>query len=343
MTGDRASQPQVRTGLVTTIIPVYNRPDLLQDAAASVLAQTYEPVEILIVDDGSTDETGAVADRLAATHPMQIRVIHQANGGPGVAREAARLAARGEFVQYLDSDDLLAPTKFERQVAGLRSRRDCGVSYGMTRHYELGSVPSDNPWKRTGEEIATMFPSFLRSRWWGTSTPLYRRSLLDRAGPWLRLRNEEDWEYDCRLATQGVRLHYCREFVSDQRYDFPTALSAKGSTDPAKLRDRARAHTLIYRHARAAGIEPSAAEMVHFARELFLLARQCGAVGLSTESQTLFSLSRQASEDHVSRGWDYRLYALLTRVFGWTLIGRLAVASDRLRSLFGRRSRLDGS
>jgi glycosyltransferase involved in cell wall biosynthesis len=106
-------------GLVSTIIPVHNRPALLREAVASVLAQTYRPIEIIIVDDGSTDETGREAEALAEKY-SEVHSIHRQNGGPGAARETGRLAARGEFTQYLDSDDLLLPTKFELQVAGLR-------------------------------------------------------------------------------------------------------------------------------------------------------------------------------------------------------------------------------
>ena len=79
------------------------------------------------------------------------------------------------------------------------------------------TAPADVAWKRTGERISTMFPSFLQSRWWDTSTPLYRRAVTDLAGPWTELRNEEDWEYDCRIASKGGRLHYCDAFVSDTR------------------------------------------------------------------------------------------------------------------------------
>src|SRR5215475_1428390 len=106
-------------GLVSTIIPVFNRFVVLHEAVASVLAQTYRPIEIIVVNDGSTDETGREAEALAEAH-SELRVIHRENGGPGEARETGRRAARGEFIQYLDSDDLLLPTKFALQVAGLR-------------------------------------------------------------------------------------------------------------------------------------------------------------------------------------------------------------------------------
>src|SRR5262245_49414298 len=202
-------------GLVSAIIPVRNRPSLLREAVASVLAQTYRPVEIIIVDDGSTDETGREAEALAEAH-SEVRAIHRQNGGPGPARETGRLAAQGEFIQYLDSDDLLLPIKFELQVTGLRRRGDCAVSYGKTRFYAYSDRPTDAAWKRTGERIPAMFPSFLQSRWWGTSTPLYRREVTDLAGPWTELRNEEDWEYDCRIARNGGKLYCCDAFVSDE-------------------------------------------------------------------------------------------------------------------------------
>src|SRR5262245_59990256 len=100
-------------GLVSTIIPVHNWSGLLREAITSVLAQSYRPVEIVLVNDGSTDETPAVMDAIAAAHSAEVRVVHQSNSGPGLAREAGRRTARGEFIQYLDSDDLLLPDKFQ--------------------------------------------------------------------------------------------------------------------------------------------------------------------------------------------------------------------------------------
>jgi glycosyltransferase involved in cell wall biosynthesis len=318
-------------GLVSTIIAVHNRPSLLREAVASVIAQTYRPIEIIIVDDGSTDDTKREVERLAERH-SEIRAIYRQNGGPGAARESGRLLARGEFIQYLDSDDLLLPRKFELQVAGLQQNRDCDVSYGKTRFYRYGDIPSNVPWKRTGERISTMFPSFLRSRWWDTSTPLYRREATDLVGPWTELRTEEDWEYDCRIARAGGRLHYCEAFVSDTRVTSGDHLSAAGSSDPAKLRDRAAAHHLILKHAQAAHVSDESSEVHHFSRELFLLARQCGAAGLSQEARMLFGIARHSAGTSRGRGIDFFLYSAGARLVGWRTMGVLTCGLDRLRA-----------
>jgi glycosyltransferase involved in cell wall biosynthesis len=319
-------------GLVSTIIPVHNRVGMLSEAVGSVLAQTYRPIEIIIVDDGSTDDTPVVADVLAATNAEQVRVIHQSNTGPGLAREAGRQAARGEFIQYLDSDDLLLPQKFQKQVAGLRAHPECGVSYGKTRFVGRADQEERVAWKRTGEEILTMFPSFLESRWWGTSTPLYRREVTDPAGSWKNLSSEEDWEYDCRIAAQDVRLHYVEDFVSEEREHGGARLSAGGSKDPSKLKQRARAHALILSHAQSAGIGEDAPEMKHFARELFMLSRQCGAAGLGEESRALFDLARKASGVTRGNGWDFKLYGFLAGIAGWTRLGKMSCYSDTIRN-----------
>ncbi|HEX2061491.1 MAG TPA: glycosyltransferase family A protein, partial [Thermoanaerobaculia bacterium] len=214
-------------GLVTTIIPVFNRPVMLREAVESVLAQTYRPIEVVVVDDGSTDDTPAVADALAAAHP-EVRVIHQPNRGVGLAREAGRLAARGEFIQHLDSDDVLYPRKFELQVAGLRAHPECGASYGWTKSRLPDGTFEAAPAKRTGERIETMFPAMLAQRWWHTPTPLYRASLVERAGAWLGLQNEEDWEYDARVASAGVRLHYVADWLVEVRHHAQERLSSRG-------------------------------------------------------------------------------------------------------------------
>jgi glycosyltransferase involved in cell wall biosynthesis len=317
----------MQSGLVTTIIPVFNRAEMLREAVKSVLAQTYRPIEILIVDDGSTDDTRSVAEELARAH-AEVRVIRQENRGVGLAREAGRLAAQGEFIQHLDSDDLLYSRKFELQVAGLQAHPECGVSYGWTRCRGPEGL-AESPERMTGVPLETMFPAMLKTRLWHTPTPLYRAAIVHRAGPWLPLRNEEDWEYDARIASFGVRLHHCAAWVAEFRDHGGERLS-QNSLAPAVLRDRARAHELILDHALRAGVTPESAEMQHYARELFLLSRQCGAAGLGVESKRLFHRAREASGARRD-ALEFRAYAAATRILGWRLTGRLACLSDHLR------------
>jgi len=317
--------------LVSTIIPVHNRAKLLEDAVSSVLNQTYRPIEIIIVDDGSTDNTAQLARSLASSDPdAMVSVISQPNRGPGAARENGKQMARGQFIQYLDSDDILLPRKFEWQVEGLSKHPQCGISYGKTRYCAIGES-NPIPWKRTGERIEHVFPAMLKSRWWGTSTPLYRRAILDQAGPWLDLRSEEDWEYDCRIGMMGVALHYVPEFVSEEHEHPGDRLSRAGTSDPRKLRDIAKARHLIYQHAVSAGLSCNVPEMRHFSRELFLLSRQCGAANLREESRGLFALAKRAAGSERAKGLDFLLYGIAASILGWPLVGRLACASDRLR------------
>lgn len=315
-------------GLVSTIIPVFNRPQRLVEAVNSVLAQDYRPVEIIIVDDGSTDETATVAERLASEH-REVRVVRRANGGPGRARETGRSQVQGEFIQHLDSDDLLLPGKFSAQVAGLRARPECGVSYGWTQYRRADGTLDQARWKPTGHEACKLFPSFLRERWWETATPLFRRQVCDEVGPWSEQWLEEDWEYDCRVAALGVTLHYVPAFVAEHHHHGEARLSGAGPK-PEVLAQRARSHELILAHAHRAGLGPDLPEMQHFARALFLLARQCGAAGLAKESGRLFDLARNASGER-GGGADFRLYRAAATLLGWRLTGRLACWRDHLR------------
>jgi glycosyltransferase involved in cell wall biosynthesis len=264
--------------LVSTIIPVFNRSALVTEAVASVIAQTYRPIEVVIVDDGSTDETPQVLDRLAKRHSEELRVIHQSHLGVGAARETGRLQVSGEFIQYLDSDDVLHARKFELQVAGLRGHPDCGISYGKTRHYRIGSPPRDVALNRTGERIDYLFPSFLEERWWQTATPLYRREVCERAGAWSSLAFAEDYEYECRIARQGVRLHFCDAFVADYRAHDSPRLAREVESRRDLVRDRGRAYLLAFDYGRAAGfadVHPNR----RFSRRIFRTASCCHAFG----------------------------------------------------------------
>jgi len=316
--------------LVSTIIPVFNRPVQLAVAVGSVVAQNYSPIEIILVDDGSTDDTFAVAQAFERQHPGLVRAFTKSNGGPGLAREYGRTHARGEFIQYLDSDDVLLPGKFRSQVEALRREPCAGVAYGITLFRATDGSLGAEPHKLTGERIETMFPRFLTGRWWETATPLYRSAVCDAAGPWSNLCLEEDWEYDCRVASLGTRLAFCPVAVSEHRDHSGGRLSRGDNCDPIRNRQRARSHELIYGHAVRAGLVGSK-EMHTFARALFLLSRQCGASGLATDSRMLFGLAKAASSTDYRQQIEFGIYRLGTRIVGWSAMGRLGNVLDRVR------------
>ena len=112
------------TPAISVIIPVYNADRYLETAIASVQVQTFGDFEIIAVDDGSTDHSKVILDRIAATEP-RLRVLSRPNTGIVGALNDALAAARGEFVARMDADDLCLPERFEKQVAFLRNNPDC--------------------------------------------------------------------------------------------------------------------------------------------------------------------------------------------------------------------------
>jgi glycosyltransferase involved in cell wall biosynthesis len=314
-------------GLVSTIIPVFNRGAMLREAVDSVLAQAWRPIEIIIVDDGSNDDTPAVMEQLCAQHPEIIRLHRQENAGPGTARQSGLRLARGQFIQFLDSDDLLLPDKFALQVAGLRGDPDADIAYGKTIVSELG-VRQAGPAQHTGERHRNLFPALLQEPLWPTLTPLYRASALVKVGPWPATRQLEDWVYDAQAGALGLQLHYCDAWVAETRNHGESRLCHLWKTDPTAMRERCMAYVLVFGHARDAGIAVASPQMQQFVRSLFWMARNAAAYGLPDQARQLFELARGNA---LSPGWDYRLFALATTIFGWRAAARLADRVDKLR------------
>src|SRR4051794_12933269 len=105
--------------LVSVIVPVFNGVEYVGEAIESALRQTYTNIEVIVVDDGSTDHTRSVVKSLAG-RDGRVRLVGQANGGVARARNQGILFARGEMIAPLDADDLWAPNKIERQMSRMR-------------------------------------------------------------------------------------------------------------------------------------------------------------------------------------------------------------------------------
>lgn len=322
----------IRAGVVSTIIPVHNRAGLLAEAIESVLAQTYRPIEIIVVDDGSTDDTPAVAQAYAARHPDEIKYLRLARGREWRARNHGVAAASGEFIQFLDSDDLVAPDKLTTQVQALRAHPECGISYCYVREYAMGDPLPRWPARRTGDTFDYLFPHVLEARIWPYPSPLFRRDVIDAAGPFLDLAAYPDWELECRMGAMGVRLHHCRSFLAETRNTHKVEGRRKSGRPADTLRDVARIFEVILGHAREARV--SATALNGFARRLMVAGRQCASIGLDTEARRCFELARGASTGR--RHFAATAYIAASNLAGWGVVGR---TSERVASGSSRWSR----
>ncbi|MEM8948485.1 MAG: glycosyltransferase family A protein [Pseudomonadota bacterium] len=140
--------------LVSIVIPIYNRADLIADAIRSCFSQSYHTVEIILVDDGSTDDLASAIAPFAEDQRLRL-VRHQRNQGVSAARNSGVRAARGKFVAFLDSDDVWLPTKLEKQLIQIASESTPNVISGtLTEICAGGRVRAIRPKRRKTREIA---------------------------------------------------------------------------------------------------------------------------------------------------------------------------------------------
>ena len=166
---------------ISVIIPAYNRATLIAETLRSLLAQTVPASEIIVVDDGSTDDTAAVAARFGP----RVKIIQRANGGPAAARNTGFAASTGDFLHFFDSDDLAAPNKHQVQLTALIAR-DADIAYGpWVKGQFQGNrfLPSNQVFQQNGLPLQNKMVQALLTSW--SVVPhaaLFRRSIVEMAG-----------------------------------------------------------------------------------------------------------------------------------------------------------------
>ncbi len=185
--------------LVSVIIPAFNAASCIRRAVDGVLSQTWRELEIIVVDDGSTDETLEVM----AAYGAQVRVLSQANGGPSVARNRGLIEARGRYVAFLDADDYWRPEKLARQVALLDAQPATGFCSTATSVVDpQGEAVRDWPCCHEEPLLETLFIHSAAVSG-STSGVLARRELLLEVGGFDEcLRGFEDPDLWIRLAAR---------------------------------------------------------------------------------------------------------------------------------------------
>lgn len=184
--------------LVSVIVPVYNGERFVGQTIEAILAQDYEPVELIVVDDGSTDATADVVRAFDG-----VRYLRQDNAGPSVARNAGIAVAAGELLTFCDSDDVYRSGKVGAQVAYLHENPKTGcVLVKCDTFVEPGSEP----------------PAWATKEQGAMRDPMVRREVLDRVGGFnAEYRLGEFMEWLGRLRSAGVAIHVLDEILVDRR------------------------------------------------------------------------------------------------------------------------------
>jgi len=216
---------------VSVIIPAYNAERWIGRAIESVLRQTVAPVEVLVVDDGSTDGTTGVLQEYGNT----VRCLHQANSGPSAARNLGIDNVRSDWIAFLDADDEWLPHKIESQLRVLKENthiRWCsctcsGASHGITQSRR--ALPEDRRRGSTTQTVQRYFSAVLGGVMFQTSSFVIHRSVFDRVGRFdPDLRSGEDIDMWCRIAFRWPWIGYCVEPGYYYHQDNPESAYRKG-------------------------------------------------------------------------------------------------------------------
>ncbi len=222
---------QLESGLISVVIPTWNRGDLIIESLESVKAQTYRPIEILVIDDGSTDNTASTVCQWWNSRAEEgIRLIYdrQPHRGAPAARNRGLQISTGEFIQFLDSDDLVHPSKFEVQWRALDEGAYDFVWSG-TGSFERVVRFDVEPF--SGRPCQSLVSEFIWAPVWITSSGLYRRSLCLALGPWDEsLPLWQDWEYNLRIACRQSRIRYAPGVLSLHRTHSKGRINDSGKT-----------------------------------------------------------------------------------------------------------------
>lgn len=231
--------------LVTVIVPAFNYARFISQTLDSVRGQTYQNWECVVVDDGSTDDTREVVARYAE-RDARIRYVHQQNRGLSAARNTGIKHSRGEFLQFLDADDLIEERKFEKQVEFLQSQPEIDIVYGAARSFTTNQNEGREQLIR-GEEL-TWLPSISDARNdallaliripFPVHCALIRRVVVEDVGYFdERLKACEDWHFWVRCASAGKRFQQAKIEGSQAFYRTHTASMC---ADPGLMRPGTR-------------------------------------------------------------------------------------------------------
>ena len=193
---------------IAVIIPVFNAEKFLESALESVFSQTYSSeLQVIVVDDGSTDNSSSIAKSFSGVH-----YLHQANQGVSATRNAGLKVAKGEFIAFLDSDDIWKPEKLEKQVSYMEKHPEIGITGTYAENFlepgtELPSqIKAKADWRRLEDYIIP-------------STMMVRKSIFNKIGEFdTKMPSGEDTDWLWRAEEAGIEEYIIEETLVRRRF-----------------------------------------------------------------------------------------------------------------------------
>ncbi len=204
---------------VSVIVPCYNQAQYLKETLFSIFLQEYSNFEILLVNDGSTDNTEEVAKQIAGNF-SQVRYLHKENGGLGSARNYGLEHATGDLIQFLDSDDLLSRDKFLAQVWTMLRQPDIQVSYSPYICFEDGNAQNTWTYSRVileSDALADLIQNWEKDLSIPVHCFLYRRAAIEDVRFDEELPNHEDWLFHLFIAAKNPLYHFENNGLANYR------------------------------------------------------------------------------------------------------------------------------
>lgn len=305
------------TPLVSILIPCYNAAPWLAQTLESALAQTWPHQEIIVVDDGSTDDSASIA-RTYASHA--VRLVTQENRGAAAARNHALQHAQGEFIQFLDADDLLAPDKIEQQLRslGAAAGQIAAGPWGRFDNHPASAVFTPEANWRDSKPVDWLALNFAGRGMMPPAAWLTPRTLIDAAGPWdERLTLNDDGEYFCRVLLASSGVIFCANARSFYRSNLADSLSRRRTE--AAWRSAYLSQDLCTQHLLARENSPRTRRACAnlFQRLAFAAYPDCPALVRQCEAK---ASAYGGSDQRPGGGRGFRIIA---RLLGWKFAQRL--------------------
>jgi glycosyltransferase involved in cell wall biosynthesis len=320
--------------LVSILIPAYNAAQWIAETIQSAQAQTWPRKEIIVVDDGSKDNTLAIVRRFESSG---VKVVTQTNQGGSAARNVAFAISQGDYIQWLDADDLLLPDKIANQIesAGRRPSPRTVFSSGWGSFYyrpRKAKFNSTDLWK-TLSPIEWLMIKYASCIYMPPATWLISREVTQAAGPWdTRLTYDDDGEYFSRVISKSDGVHFAPEAKSLYRHSGSGSMSYVGKSGK-KMESLMLSMQLHLQHILAvedsARVKTACLKYLQWWSFYFVPSRP----DLVRETEKL--ATSLGGHLQPPRLWNER-YAYVQKMFGWNAAKRAQSLFPQMRTTFSR-------